>query len=64
MAESLRSQFGNLYEKFMGIRVRPSFYKAESRSQFGVSAESIRHDLCLIGPSGGSLMRQLARKST
>ena len=53
MAESLRSQFEHLFDKFRRLGARPIFYRAESRSQFGVSAESIRHDLFIIGPSGG-----------
>ena len=53
MAESLRSQFEHLFDKFRRLWARPIFYRAESRSQFGVSAESIRHGPFIIGPSGG-----------
>ena len=54
VAESLRSRFGNLAEALGRLRVTTYFLQVGSRSRFRVSAESIRNDLCLIGPSCGN----------
>ena len=61
MAELLRSQFEHLFDKLRRRWVRPIVHRAESRSPFGVSAESIRHDLFLLASSGG-VIDALARK--